>query len=550
LPKKEDKFRAECIDFYSEIDLSQLLRKIGERVRHYLECEEASIFLYNPLREELYFESATGKSAEQLKRIVMRKGEGVAGWIAESGESLVVNDCLHDARFAKRIDAQTQFQTRSILGVPVKMGDNLLGIVEAINKIKGTFGNDDRRLLEYMAQFIAIPLQNALLFRKVSDESREKAQLLELSKRISASFGADEVYASLKEIICGLIDPRSLRVGVSAEGKVVDLLRGTVETGEIAGGDTTLFGAELAVFPLRSGPHTHGFLEIRAAERIPEGVRSLLRGLATFLAITLDKYEMHQQLLEKERLDRELQIAREIQQSFLVHDEVRFPGLDVAYLFQPSSSVGGDYYEIQALEPSAGGKSRLAVSINDISGHGLAAALLMSIFRANFVFGLRQGTDLACLIGQLNELFASTTDANVYVTSFTAIFEAESWRLSYVNAGHHAPVLWRTAADIEPGEGSLALGLFPGVTFHSAEIGLQPADCLLFFTDGLIEAADAQGREFSRAGLCRFLAAHSDLPAAAIRDQLIAALRLHCGRDSFVDDVSFIVVKMNGAEVR
>jgi sigma-B regulation protein RsbU (phosphoserine phosphatase) len=279
------RFKSEMLDLYSEVNLGLLLEKITAGIRGYLACEQASIFIYDSEKEELTFETATGGKEKELKQIVLKKGQGVAGWIAEQRQGVIIDDCSRDRRHMVLTDQKTNFQTRSLLGVPVLMAGRLLGVLEAVNKKMGKFTGTDLRLLAKMAAFLAIPLQNAVLIR---------------------------------------------------------------------------------------------------------------------------------QMLEKEKIEKELQIARSIQQSFLQQVPVAFPGLDIAFLNIPSSEVGGDYYEIMPL-----GEREIVFSVNDVAGHGIPASLLMAVFRSNFIFNLSHGGDIAATIGYLNRLLAETTDANLYVTSFT-----------------------------------------------------------------------------------------------------------------------------------
>ena len=175
---KKNQFAQDFSDLYSEINLSSLLNKIAEKIQSYLNCEESAIFLYDSIKEELYFEIATGKKQNELKQIVLRKGEGVVGWIAEHAESVIINNCSEDPRFSSKADLKTKFKTRSIVGVPVKMDGKFLGVLEAINKIDGEFDKKDKDLLEDISGFIAIPLQNAVLFKEIEMETKEKDRLI------------------------------------------------------------------------------------------------------------------------------------------------------------------------------------------------------------------------------------------------------------------------------------------------------------------------------------------------------------------------------------
>ena len=406
------RFKNEMLDLYSEVDLGLLLEKITAGIRGYLSCAEASIFIYDAEKEELTFETATGKKASELKKIVLKKGQGVAGWIAAKRRSVIINDCSHDRRHTAAVDRKTNFQTRSLLGVPVLMAGRLLGVLEAVNKNKGDFTRADQCLLAKMAAFLAIPLQNAVLIR---------------------------------------------------------------------------------------------------------------------------------QMLEKEKIEKELQIARTIQQSFLQQDPVVFPGLDIAFLNIPSSKVGGDYYEIMPLTGR-----QIVFSINDVAGHGIPASLLMAVFRSSFIHHLRRSGDITATIGHLNSLLAETTDANLYVTSFTCRIDAAAGSLEYINAGHPPPLVLRGSDILLLDTGALAVGMFAACDYPVTRFCLQQEDILVFYTDGVIEAVNEKGEEYTRERLAAAVMERRLLPAAALQATLIEDLNQFSRRGDFSDDVTLMIVKYLG----
>ncbi|MCP5104180.1 MAG: GAF domain-containing protein, partial [bacterium] len=460
---KELLIRKEFSDLYAEIDLNTLLNKIAGKVRHYLNCRESSIFLYNPLKEELSFEIATGEKQAELKKIVLKKGEGIAGWVAEHEEPLIINDCASDPRFTTKADLKTDFKTHSILGVPVRYDRKLLGVLEAINKVDETFDHEDLEMLEYISRFVAIPLQNAMLFKKVIRETRERERLLELAKIISYSSNRREVFDKLKEIICDIITPVEINVVVNAQqqGEKSNLYRLMDDSEETA--DTTDIPAEMmtetaigdhtAVFPLKARDRVLGILELKVEKRIPEEVTSLIRGLAAFVAILIEKLEMQARMIEKERIEKELQIAREIQQSFLPNMCIQMKGLDGSCVNIPSSEVGGDYYDFIPVNDK-----EIIFTINDISGHGIPASLLMSIFRTNFVYRIKKDKDMQATLNHLNDLIAETTRSNHFVTSFTCRLDRQTMTMRYINAGHNAPFILRGENVIKLDKGSLPVG--------------------------------------------------------------------------------------------
>lgn len=538
--EREWLFRQEFADLYADLDLSSLLDKIAEKIRYYLDCQEASIFLYNSKREELYFETATGEKQAALKKIIMKKGEGVVGWIAANGQRLIINDCSQDTRFNANIDRQTDFKTISILGVPVMMENNLLGVLEAINKKYDHFDDEDAALLEYISGFIAIPLQNAMLFARITEETQEKEQLIELGKTISRAFDLNEVFDTLKRIITEILQPVAINVTVPSEKQQYRLMTGeTIACTESPDLDEPVMEENGVIIPLQSGKKRLGLLEIITDNRIPEELLPLLKGLSVFAAISIEKFEMYTQMVEKERIEKEIQIARDIQQTFLINERVTQAGMDIAYINIPSSSVGGDYYHIIPLN-----EDEIILTTSDVAGHGIPASLHMAIFRANFVYRIKKDRDMSLTLHHLNNLFCETTERSHFVTSFTCKINLKERNLTYIRAGHQPALVCRAGQIIELAEGTLPIGWKADLPYDSHTFRIEPGDLVFLYTDGMIEAQNPDGELFSLARLKTFLSAHYRLGAEALKEKLIQELTHFAGGETFEDDITFILVKI------
>ncbi len=537
---KELQFKNEFIALYAELDLNSLLDKIGNKICDYLGCEASSMFLYDSKKEELHFEFATGRKQEELKKIVLKKGEGLVGWVAEHNRSTIVDDCAKDPRFTAVTDIKTQFFTHSLLAVPVRMNGTFLGVLEAVNKTQGRFDEKDRQLLESMAGFIAIPLQNALLFKKITAETKEKERLIELGKIVSYSFDLDAVFTTLKDIITEIIEPLEINVMVKSQDKTYQLVSNKKVPFNEAQLDQTTIGDKRAIFPLRVKDKTLGYLEVNVAKKIPEEIIALIRGIAIFAAISIEKFEMHRDALEQERIKNELQIARNIQRSFLPEGKkITLEGMEIACLNIPSSEVGGDYYDIVQLT-----EKETIFTIDDITGHGIPASLIMAVFSANFRYRIKKDKDMLVTINHLNNLLAETTDLSQFVTSFTCSVNLEHMKLRYINCGHHPPLLVRKGQLLELSEGETALGLFPGLERTSTEIGIEKGDLVMLYTDGIIEAESPANEQFTCPRLKNFISTHSLLPVDTIKEELILELKKFVAADHFQDDVTFIIIKI------
>ena len=154
----------------SSLQLDQVLRTIMEKIDEFLQPENWSLLLLDEAKQELYFELAVGKASPALKDVRIKLGQGIAGWVAEKGETVVVPDTSKDTRFFHKVDEKTKSETQSIVAVPVKFRDTCLGVIELINCI-GPDGFDQRdlRLLEALSDFAAIALENARHVKRIHE---------------------------------------------------------------------------------------------------------------------------------------------------------------------------------------------------------------------------------------------------------------------------------------------------------------------------------------------------------------------------------------------
>ncbi|MCK4943834.1 MAG: PP2C family protein-serine/threonine phosphatase, partial [Candidatus Aminicenantes bacterium] len=406
------------------------------------------------------------------------------------------------------------------------------------NKRQGNFSDKDREVLEYIANFIYIPLQNALLFKKVTQEISEKARLIELGKAISHSYNLEEIFDVLKNVIVEIINPLEIGVMVESQGVMYKLLKNEVEDRPDKVEKTRVHN-RVAVFPLRTQNKSLGFLQVELKKSIPEDLASLIKGIAVFAAISIEKFELFKQIIEKEKMEKEIQIAREIQQSFLLTKKIAIEGMDVAYINIPSSEVGGDYYDIIRMN-----NQEIIVTINDISGHGIPASLLMSIFRANFFYGIKRNRNILTTVNHLNNLIAETTDTNLYVTSFTGMIDLKKQRMMWINAGHIPTFILRRDEVIQLKDGGPVLGMFPDISLQENEIGLEKGDFIVLYTDGITEAEDLNGTQFSLNRLIEFMQHHRQLDIEQVKEKMVDERKKHVGKDEFEDDVTFILIRI------
>ncbi|HMH13303.1 MAG TPA: SpoIIE family protein phosphatase [Edaphobacter sp.] len=239
----------------------------------------------------------------------------------------------------------------------------------------------------------------------------------------------------------------------------------------------------------------------RSEEPYSRTDRQLLQSIASQTGLALENAELLHNLTtevaNRERVSREIEIAREVQQRLFPQVYPKVPGVDLAGYCRPAQAVGGDYYDFFVLPAYQGDEERLALALGDISGKGISAALLMASLRASLrSAALLQPGDLATLMRHVNRLVYESSTTNRYATFFYAELDPQSRVLTYVNAGHNPPVILRGDQVISLEATGTVIGLIPDAPYTRAGVLLQPGDALLCFTDGISEAMTQTDEEW------------------------------------------------------
>lgn len=153
----------------SSLEQHIIRRQVVEAIAKLMNVEAGSLLMIDEEKKELYFEVALGEKGDEVKEIRLNLGEGIAGWVAEHGQSVVVPDVVNDVRFSKKADDKTKFVTKNILCVPVKIRGKVIAVLEAVNKIDGSFTDNDISLLEMFSNQVAIALDNARLYSEIKE---------------------------------------------------------------------------------------------------------------------------------------------------------------------------------------------------------------------------------------------------------------------------------------------------------------------------------------------------------------------------------------------
>jgi phosphoserine phosphatase RsbU/P len=276
-----------------------------------------------------------------------------------------------------------------------------------------------------------------------------------------------------------------------------------------------------------------------ATSRFTEDHLKVLTTLGSVAAIRVENTRLLEEHLEQERFERELQLAREIQQRFQPTAPPAVEGYELQGISFPSYEIGGDYYDFIHCPDG-----RLVVALGDVSGKGTSAALLMSSLHAAVHAQVALCRPITETIGAVNRYLADNTPANRFVTLFYAELDPSSGSLSFINAGHNPPLIAHAAGTIEHlGSGGLPLGIMPDYDYSEGRTQLRPGDVLVTYSDGVTEQTNPQGEEFGTLRLQEAVTQNLERTASGIRDQIEAALSKFAQGTPPVDDITLVIVK-------
>ncbi len=273
--------------------------------------------------------------------------------------------------------------------------------------------------------------------------------------------------------------------------------------------------------------------------RFTEEDLNLLMGVATQASIALSNASFHRKALVQERLNRDLALAQEVVKSFLPKSLPDVPGYAFFANCEAAHEVGGDYYD---LIPLAG--QRLGILVGDVSGKGVAAALVMARFSAMAWACLRTESNLAAAVSQLNALMQPLSHTDRFVTLAALVLDPATQTVTIVNAGHPLPLLVRggtgTVEKVIPAEcGGLPLGIMAGSTYQAHQIALQPGDRVVLFSDGVTEAVDVNHHQLGPEGVRAVLEQAEGSPGE-LGERILEAVKTHAAGRSQQDDITLV----------
>ena len=297
------------------------------------------------------------------------------------------------------------------------------------------------------------------------------------------------------------------------------------------------------LLPLVTTSGLLGFLVISSktnGEDFTSEELELLESFSTQTALVAENLELLGERLEKEKLEEQLKVARNIQQGILPGNIPSVPGIEISALIRFCLDVAGDYYDIIPLEDG-----RVVLSIGDVSGKGVGAALLMANLQASLRTAQAMGASLSESAAKINKLVYENTPSDMFITFFMICIDPEKKRLRYVNAGHNPPFLVESDGHERMlTKGGLLFGVVENAQYEEGEVSLRNGDMILMYTDGVSEAMDSNDEEFGEKQIAHIVARNRELPLDELLSLIEKEVSIYHGSSSYSDDFTLLAARI------
>ena len=396
--------------FNSSLDLDEVLNKVMDEVIAAINAERGFVMLHEP-DQSLTFRVARGMDHSTIEDPAFTISRSIVEHVAQEAEPILTLDAQSDERFSHR-SSVSRLGLRSIICMPLKFKDDLLGVIYVDNRLQaGIFTNDDLELLKAIASSAAIAIENARLYKVA---------------------------------------------------------------------------------------------------------------------------------VEKGRMERELQMAYQVQSSLIPSETPKITGWDFASHWRPAREVAGDYFDFIEWDNGC-----LSLVIADVTDKGMPAALFMALTRSILRASLHHASSPNESITKANRLICADSTSNMPVTLFYSLLEPESGEITYVNAGHNPPLHYRCEEDefIELTRTGIPLGFDDETTFDQQTQVISPGDFIIFYTDGVTDAMNAEGEEFGMKRFRDLIQDHRTAAAVEILEAIKHAIDDFIDTTAPYDDITIIIAK-------
>lgn len=575
------------------IHLQHLLEAIMTSAKLVLRTESCSLMLLDENTGDLYFNIITGSERDAgstlLKEVRIPKGQGIAGYVAETRKALIVNDPPSDPRWFQGADKKSSFTTRNILAVPLHVRNRLIGVLEVINALgRDSFNERDLELFNSFSELAALAIYNRELIdslketnKKLERRVEDLSSLHEVSKTLIATVDEQDFFQEIVKILSkvhavqrsfialyneeqDILEVISYNSSHVPAAKILLPLEGSVsgqcfrenkiinsnnlEHDFEAYSDVGLvLKKNCILYPLSHGEESYGVVAIsqkREGVDFDEEDIQLLSTIGGQIIKGIQNFRLWEDMLEKREYDKELEVTSSIQREILPSTKLNSPYFDMGVVSIPAKLMGGDFYDYYALDDST-----FTFTIADVSGKSLPASLFMAVTSSILRTISREYPAPSEIFRRSNELIFQDSRSAMFVTVFQLLYNAQKQTVRFSSAGHNELFLYRARTgelEFYKTKG-IPLGILSSAeygNFLESEFSVQPHDVILLFTDGVTEAINKEKEEYGEERLGALLKKVHSFSAEQIIDKIHQEVNRFCGLEPQFDDFTLFVIKI------
>jgi phosphoserine phosphatase RsbU/P len=555
------------------LELDSTLRRVAELVRKVIDYEIFGILLLNEKTQELYFRFSVGHLREVAERIRIKVGQGVTGIAAQRGEAVLVDDVTSDPRYISAVP-----NVRSELAVPLIVKNRVIGVLDIESPQANHFTEEHKRLLTLIASRMAVAIENARLYTRITRQAKTLLLLNEIARELTSILNLDELLKRVGELLRRLIDFQmfsillldaageklqhrfSLRfqediqlkhdialgkgiVGAAAEERRAILVADVKKDNRYIDTNPET-RSELAV-PLIYKDKVIGVLDLEHTKRgfFTEDHQRTMTTLAAQIAIAIENARLYEQIARQEnRLERDLSMARELQVRLLPQACPKLANLEIAAHFTAARTIGGDLYDFLTYS-----QQRIGLVIGDVSGKGAPAAIYAALVNGILRSHAAMEPAPAEMLAAVNYSLAERPIDAQFVSLIYCVWDDRLRTLQVANSGLPRPVYRRGGKTRIIEATGLPLGLFEDAEYDEFSFQAEAEDIFVFFSDGILDAASRAGELFGRTRVEQIIAQSSTKSAESIVKSLFKAVAEHAAGVETFDDQTVVAIKVKGS---
>ncbi len=523
------------------------------------------------------FHAARGLDRRTIESPEFQVSRTILNGVLAEGAPRLTADAQDDASLSASVSAGA-LHLRSVLCVPMRLKGQTIGAIYVDNRMRaGAFDAHDLELLGVLAHQAAIAIENARLFRDVNTRLQSLHLIQDITADLTSTLNLNRVLVACLERVQGVLgteagsilmvegDELVFKVAIgeaserlkpfripkghglagwvtqNARGVVINDVRNDPRFYATVDSGTGFVTRELMAAPLIVNEQVTGVIEVfNKPGGFSDADLDLLLTIGSSAAIAIENARLYEVAVEKGRLEREMQVAHEVQANLIPRETPRVPGWAFAAQWQSALEMSGDYYDFITDD-----SPRIGIVVGDVADKGMAAALFMALTRTTMRASALGASSPAMAVERTNRLIAADAASGMFVTLCYAEIDPASGTLCIANAGHPAPVLYRAATGdlVELTRHGIALGVIDPADYDEESVQMNSGDIALFYTDGVTDALNAQGEDFGHERLLQTVREICRRAPTEVHAELRYALKQFMGATPPADDMTFVVVR-------